>query len=225
MEKEIVIISVGGSLIVPNEIDIGFLKKFRNVILKFLDKKKFFVYVGGGKTARRYQKAMAEFKANTRQLDLVGIQTTRINAQLLKLLFGNLCHPEIIEDPTKKIKVKKDILIAAGWKPGWSTDYDAVLLAKNFGIKRIVNLTDVDYVFDKDPDKFPEAKPFKKMSWLQFKKIFGEKWSPGLSLPFDPVAAKIARELKMEVVIINGKKLKRLENFFNKKSFIGTIIS
>ena len=106
MEKENIIISLGGSLIVPNEIDLDFLRKFRNLILKHLKKRRFFIYVGGGKTARRYQRALTEFGATAVERDWIGIETTSLNAKLIKTLFGNLCYPEIIVDPNKKIKLK-----------------------------------------------------------------------------------------------------------------------
>ena len=225
MEKENIIISLGGSLIVPNEIDLDFLRKFRNLILKHLKKRRFFIYVGGGKTARRYQRALTEFGATAVERDWIGIETTSLNAKLIKTLFGNLCYPEIIVDPNKKIKLKKDIFVAAGWKPGWSTDYDAVLLAKNLGgIKKIINLTNIDYVYDKDPKKFKDAKILKEIDWKNYRKIVGEKWSPGLSTPFDPIAARLAEKLKMKVIIINGRKIERLKNVLRNRPFIGTEI-
>lgn len=225
IQKEDLIISVGGSLIYPDEINVDFLKKFRDLILKQIKRKRFFIFVGGGKIARKYQKVLSEFGVSNEEKDWAGILASRLNASLLKNALKDYCYPEIIFDPTKKIKLKEDILIAAGWKPGWSTDYDAVLLAKNFGLKKIINLTNIDYVYAKDPKKFPKAKPFKKISWEKFRKIVGSKWSPGLSTPFDPIAAKLAQKLKISVVIINGNKLSRLENFLNNKPFIGTIIS
>jgi len=225
MEKENIIISLGGSLIVPNEIDLDFLRKFRNLILKHLKKRRFFIYVGGGKTARRYQRALTEFGATAVERDWIGIETTSLNAKLIKTLFGNLCYPEIIVDPNKKIKLKKDIFVAAGWKPGWSTDYDAVLLAKNLGgIKKIINLTNIDYVYDKDPKKFKDAKILKEIDWKNYRKIVGEKWSPGLSSPFDPISAKLAEKLRMKIIIINGREIERLENVLRNRPFIGTEI-
>jgi uridylate kinase len=139
-------------------------------------------------------------------------------------LFGRFAHPEVIVDPTKKVNFKKDVLIAAGWKPGWSTDYDSVLLAKNLGARTIINLTNVDHVYDRDPRKYPNAKAFKRLSWPEFKRIVGGKWSPGLSMPFDPIASKLASRLGMRIIIMNGNKLQNLENFLNKKSFTGTTI-
>lgn len=224
MKKEIIIISVGGSLVFPKEIDLNFLKNFRNLILKYLSKKKFFIYIGGGKIARIYQNALTKFNKKNKDLDQIGIFLTRINAFLVQKILGKHCYHKIITDPTKKIKTKKDIIICAGWKPGWSTDYDTVLLAKTYKIKTIINLTNIDYVYDKDPKKFPNAKPFKILNWQKYRELFCQRWLPGLSTPFDPLAAKLAQKLKIKVVIINGKKLKRLENFLNKKQFIGTVI-
>ncbi|MEK7664972.1 MAG: UMP kinase, partial [Patescibacteria group bacterium] len=126
---------------------------------------------------------------------------------------------------TKKVtKTEKKIMVGAGWKSGWSTDYVSVLSAKTNNIKTIINLTNIDYVYDKNPKEFSDAKSIKEISWPDFRKIVGDKWSPGLSMPFDPRASKLAEKLKLKVVIINGKNLERLKNFLNNKPFIGTTI-
>lgn len=232
MAKETIIISLGGSLVVPDEIDVGFLKNFRHCLQKYLGQnpsasfgaRRFFIYVGGGKVARLYQKALLEFGADDADRDWLGINVSRLNAEIVKQVFIKDSYLKVITDPTKKINTRKDILIAAGWKPGWSTDYCSVIMAKNSGLKTIINLTNIDYVYDRDPHKFPDAKQIKEINWKDFRKIVGDKWSPGLSAPFDPRASKIAEILKIKVVIINGKNLERLEDFLNNKPFIGTII-
>ena len=218
---ENIVISLGGSAFVKKELDRKFLEKFRKIILKRSQKNRFFIYVGGGRTARNYQQALG---GNAADRDWIGIYATRLNAQLLRLFFRKAADKKVIEDPTKKIKVKKNVVFAAGWKPGWSTDYDAVLLAKNIGAKLVVNLTNVDYVYDKDPRKFRAAKPLPKLSWPQFKKIIGGKWKPGLHAPFDPVAAKAAAKSGIKVAVLNGKNLKNFENFLYGKKFRGTLI-
>jgi uridylate kinase len=223
-KKETIIISLGGSLVAPNEIDIGFLKNFKHVLQKYVGNKKFFIIVGGGKVARIYQKALLEFGAKEANRDWAGINVSRLNAEIVRQLFSGDSYDEIVTDPTKKVKTKKNIIVGAGWKPGWSTDYDAVLIARNHGIKTIINLTNVDYVYDKNPNDFPDAKPLKQVDWKSFERITGSKWQPGLSLPFDPRASKLAEKLKLKVAMINGKHLERLEDFLNNKSFIGTII-
>lgn len=225
MSKENIIISLGGSLVAPDGIDTAFLKVFKKTMTKFLDKNRFFVFVGGGKICRDYQKALLEFGADSKERDLIGIDISRLNARVVRQVFGETAFSEIITNPSKKINTRKDIVIAAGWNPGWSTDYCSVTLAKNMGIKTIVNLSNIDYVYEKDPRKFPSAKPYGQIGWKEFRKIVGNKWSPGLSMPFDPRASKDAEVLKIKVVIINGRNLERFENFLNSKKFIGTTIS
>jgi len=224
MAKETIIISLGGSLVAPNDIDTGFLDNFRHSLKKYLDSKRFFIIVGGGKIARIYQKALLEFGAKPNDRDWMGINVTKLNAEVVKQIFGKNCYLETVTDPNKKVKTTKDIVVGAGWKPGWSTDYDAVLIAKNHNIKTIINLTNIDYVYDKNPSQFPDAKPLKGIDWKNFERIVGDKWSPGLSMPFDPRASKMAARLKIKVAMINGKHIERLEDFLNNKPFIGTLI-
>lgn len=223
--KETIIISLGGSLVAPGEIDIGFLKNFKHALLKYLEQNRFFILVGGGKVARNYQKALLEFGAKNTDRDWIGINVTKLNAEIIKQMFVGNCYPKIVTDPNVKVKTTKNIIVGAGWKPGWSTDYDAVLMAKNNNVKTIINLTNIDYVYDKNPSEFADAKPLEKVDWKSFERIVGDKWTPGLSMPFDPRASKLASRLKLKVIMINGKNLERLEDFLNNKPFIGTIIS
>ena len=227
MSNEIIIISVGGSLICPDSIDIAFLKKLKEIVIGQVKKGKRFVLItGGGKTARNYQFAAREVGLlDNEDLDWLGIHATRINAHLVRTIFKEYAHPQIIKHPAEKIDFKEKILVAAGWKPGFSTDYDAVLLAKQFKVKKIINLSNIYYVYDKDPAKYGDAKPYKTLSWKDYRKMFSEKWNPGLSSPFDPVASEEAEKLKMKVYIINGVDMDNLHNLLEEKNFSGTIIS
>jgi uridylate kinase len=224
--NEIIVISVGGSLICPDRIDVEFLKRFKDIIEKHLRKKRFILIAGGGRTARYYQEAARSVGSlNKEDLDWLGIHATRINAQLLRTVFQKHAKPKIIKNPTEPVDFNEKVLVAAGWKPGCSTDYDAVLLAKQFRVKKIINLSNIDYVYDKDPSKFPDAKPFKEIRWEDFRKMFGNKWNPGLNTPFDPVASKEAEENQMTVYIINGANLENLDSVLEGKEFVGTTIS
>jgi len=224
MQKTI-IMSLGGSVIVPDNIDINFLRSFKKIINKFIKKNyRFVIYCGGGSVARNYQKTASQIaKLDNDDLDWLGIHATRLNANFLKILFKNDAENIIIENPNKKINFNKKIITAAGWKPGWSTDYDAVLLAKNIKIKTIVNMSNVNYVYNLDPNKNKNAKKIINICWKHYRKIIGVKWKAGLNKPFDPVAAKEAERLGLKVIII-GKNLKNFENLLNNKKFEGTII-
>ncbi len=224
--KDLFVISLGGSLVVPNEIDVKFLKNFKKIIEKEIKRnKKFIIIVGGGKTARNYQRAAKSLtKVSNEDLDWLGIHATRINAHLLLTIFRKYAHYRIIKNPKEKVVFKEKILIAAGWKPGFSTDYDAVLLAKTYGSDTIINLTNVDYVYDKDPDKYKDARPFKEITWNEYLKLIDKNWTPGMSAPFDPIASRLAQKFKFKVIILNGKKLKHLQNYLENKIFNGTLV-
>jgi uridylate kinase len=224
MPKENIIVSLGGSLVAPNEIDVTFLKNFKKVISKHLEKRRFFIFVGGGKIARYYQGALSEFGADNKERDWMGISITRLNAEVVRQAFDKNAFEKVIGDPTKKVNSRRDVAVFGGYKPGWSTDYCSVLLAKNMGIKTIINVTNIDYVYDKDPNKFKDAKAIKEIVWKEFRKLIPDKWTPGLSAPFDPRASKMAEILKIKVAMINGKNLDQMENFLNGKSFTGTLI-
>ena len=227
--NKIIVISLGGSLIVPGEIDWKFVKKFKEIIEKRIKKGyKFIIITGGGKLARRYQEASSKItKLTANDRDWIGIHATRMNGHFIRTIFRNYAHPRINKNPNDLkdfFNFQESILVAAGWRPGFSTDYDAVVLGKSFGSRTVINLSNIDYVYDKDPNKFNGAKKIKEISWADFRKIVGDKWDPGLNAPFDPIASKLAQEAKMEVIIMNGRKLGNLENYFAGKKFRGTVI-
>jgi uridylate kinase len=225
--REYVVVSVGGSLIVPDEVDTQFLTNFRNLILQKVDDGlSFFIITGGGKTARRYQDAAHAVRGDLprEDLDWLGIHSTRLNAHLFRTLFEEQAHARIIKNPTRSVPSRSPIIIGAGWKPGWSTDYCAVMAAKQLGAKKLVNLSNIDYVYDKDPRTNPDAQKIESIAWPAFRELIPKEWDPGLSSPFDPVAAKEAESLKLEVAVVNGNKLEEFDNYLSKKPFAGTII-
>jgi uridylate kinase len=227
--KKIVVVSLGGSLIVPRHIDWEFLKEFKELIISQIEKgKRFILITGGGYTCREYQQAAMKVTNLTEDdRDWLGIHATRMNAHLVRTIFRKYAHPIINTNPHNLedfYNFKDSIIVAAGWRPGFSSDFDAVTLGKYFDVEKVVNLSNIDYVCDKDPKKFPDAKEIKEISWADFRRIVGNKWDPGMNAPFDPVASKIAQEANMEVVIMNGKNLKNLENYLDGKEFKGTII-
>ena len=145
------IISVGGSLIVPDKIDTKFLKDFKDLINKRIKKKdKFVLIAGGGKVCRLYQSAASKVvEIDNEESDWLGIHSSRLNGHLLRTIFKSVAHPRLITNYEKDLsligKFNESILVGAGWKPGWSTDYDAVLCAAHFKSKKIINLSNIDY--------------------------------------------------------------------------------
>lgn len=225
-DPKLIVLSVGGSLIVPEGIDTGFLKSFKELILEHITQGyRFVIICGGGRTARNYQAAAKEVTDLTREdVDWIGIHSTRLNAHLLRTVFHKEAHPRIIKNPYEDFQWKESVLVAAGWRPGCSTDYDAVLLARNLQATTLINLSNIDYVYDSDPRTNPTAQRIEHISWPAFRTLIPEEWDPGLNAPFDPVAAREAEKIGLEVVVMNGKNLNNLKLYLAKAPFQGTVI-
>ena len=228
MEKEkITVLSLGGSLIVPDDINEDFLDQFKKFILGWTKRgKRFFIVVGGGKTARVYQRAAKELGVKDKAaLDQIGINSTYINAELVRALFGKAAHPEIVRDYAKTIETKAKIIVAPGWKPGCSTDFDAVYAAWKYKAKQVINLSNIECLYNKDPKIYPDAEPIELTSFAKLLKITGKVWLPGANMPFDPKASQMAQKYNLEVIIANGKDLENLDNLLAGKPFKGTVVS
>ncbi len=229
--KRYFILSLGGSLIVPNGgIDVKFLTQFSQYIRrKVADNCRFFIVTGGGSTCRHYQQAAAEVcgkKITDEDLDWLGVHSTRLNGHLLRTVFRDIAYRHLIKhyDMIDKKAVEVPVVICVGWRPGWSTDHDAVLLAEDYGIKEVVNLSRVGMVYDKDPNKYKDAKPIKKIDWDELIGIIGKEWKPGMNAPFDTVASQLAKKIGLKVIVCDGRNLKNLDNVLEGKKFVGTVI-
>jgi uridylate kinase len=225
------ILSVGGSIIVPDKPDTDFLKSFVAMCTAWLDEDKsrrLILVAGGGAPARVYQNAYKEIAAadaDNNAADWIGIMATRINAQLLKACFGKYCLNDVVYNPTvEDLKFDGQVLVASGWKPGFSTDTDAVYLGEKFDAKVIVNLSNIEKVYTDDPRKNPDAKPLDTISWADFRKMVGDEWVPGKNCPFDPIASKKASELGMKVICAGGKNIPNIKAILDDKDYIGTTI-
>lgn len=221
-----IVISLGGSLIIPDDIDVDFIKLFVETVKEYVSHGfNFLIVTGGGKICRKYNNSLKEVvNASNEDLDWMGIATTRLNAEFIRICFGDLAFDKVILDPDFIPETTKPIIVGGGWKPGNSSDLAAVYSAKSIGAKTIINLSNINFVYDKDPKKFSDAKAIDKMSWDDFRSLFQADWDPGLNSPFDPIAAKEAESLELEVVIMNGKDIKNLKEYLDGKSFVGTVI-
>jgi uridylate kinase len=228
MEKTKVI-SLGGSIVAPDQVDVDFLRQFRKLIVDYLKERgdhKLILVVGGGGPARAYQHAYRKIidEASDNEADWIGIGATRLNGQLLAGVFSGLCVDPVATDPTAVSSFRGRILVAAGWKPGFSTDFDAVLLAERFGGDTIVNLSNIARVYTADPKLDPTAQPIERATWAQFRAIVGDRWEPGKNAPFDPIASKRAAELGLRVIVAAGREIENLKAILNDKAFVGTVI-
>lgn len=223
-----IVISLGGSLIVPDTIDTELLSAFKQFVEESVKTgKRVVVIAGGGKTTRRYQEAAAHVATLTDDdLDWLGIHATRLNAHLIRTILRDVAHPVIITNPDDVLDVPDSarVIVAAGYRPGSSTDLRAVQIAAHLGATKLINLSNIDYAYTDDPRTNPSAQKITETTWAEFRAILPAEWSPGLSSPFDPVAAREAEKNAIEVAIINGKQLDELRKYLKSQPFIGSVI-
>lgn len=231
------VLSFGGSIVNSGEPDVEFLAKLSTKIKDWLRKnpeERLVFVAGGGAPARVYQKALRDVFAETGETvgreryeegqDWLGIMATRINAQLLKEIFGDLCQDEVVTNPEGVIHFTGRILVGSGYRPGYSSDKDAVVLAKALGADTVINLSNIEKVYSADPKKDPNAKPLDEISWADFRAMVGTTWTPGMNTPFDPIASGLAEEAGIRVICAKGTDIENTMAILNGKEFVGTVI-
>lgn len=229
MVKKTIVLSLGGSLIIPDKINLNFLEKFRKTLLKNKKKYKFVVVCGGGKTARNYIKGL-DYEKNWRKKyfqSLLGISITRLNARFMTYFFGKDANQGIPSE-IKQVKNslnKNDIVFcgALRYEKNQTSDAVSARLARFLNCP-FVNLTNVKGLYEKDPRRFRSAKFIPEISYRDFYKMIKKiKFKPGQHFVLDQTAAKIILKYKIKTFIL-GSDMKNLDNFLNKKHFVGTVI-
>ena len=226
-----IIIALGGSIVVPDAIDIDYLKRLNAFFSGYLKENKdpVILVVGGGYPARQYQDAASEIvEVSDEDKDWIGIHATRMNAQLIRTIFADIAYPVILDNPHKYISDKDlqdySFFVASGSFPGHSTDYDAVALAQRFDVPGFYIATTIPYVYDKDFSKYKDAKPIKDLTWMEYRDLISDVWTPGMKAPVDPVAAQAASSSNLFCHLFQGTNLPNLENCIMGKKFEGSVI-
>lgn len=225
------VLSVGGSIVAPDRPDPTFIKHFIEMLRSYLEdnpEDRLILVVGGGGPARTYQRAFYEVvgarEGTEEAADWLGIKATHLNAELIKACLGDLCEAPVVTDPMSISTFSGRALVAAGWKPGFSTDNDAVLLAKNHGADAVINLSNIAQVYTADPKEDPTAQPLDEISWADFRQMVGDTWEPGKNLPFDPIASRHAEEQHLTVICAAGRDLQNTRAILDGLAFTGTTI-
>ncbi len=208
------VLSLGGSLINKNNINLKLLNK----LTRFLAHKDFVVVTGGGRIAREYQKALSYFTKNNQDLDFMGIKATELNASLVsRVLKARLIHftDFINQFKTNKNKFRNLKLVSFGIKPGFTTDYVSIKFARVLNEKTVINMSKIRFVRVNN-------KSMRHLTWKEYLSLIPKKHSPGLRIPFDVEASKLAMRNKMRVIF--AKTVEDLQLFVNKGVIKGTVI-
>ncbi len=228
-----IVVSLGGSLVAPKTadgVDTEFVSAFRDVVMEYVDRsQRFVIIVGGGRTARTYvESAEAIDQTMTNEdKDWIGIHATRLNAHLLRTIFRTVAHPRVNDNPhdyAEFLHCKEPVVIGSGWRPGFSTDFDAVVLGHNLGADTVINLSNIDSVYDHDPRTHADARRYTQLRWDDYRALIGPEWSPGMHAPFDPIAAQFAQEHAMRVCMVDGTDLSQFRAYLDGADWRGTLI-
>ncbi|MFH1290046.1 MAG: UMP kinase [Nanoarchaeota archaeon] len=226
--KKVIVISLGGSLIVPKKMNPSFLIKFRNTLKKHYRTHKFVIVCGGGVIARKYILALREEGSPLKELAEAGIRATRMNAHFLMQMFNRSEANDTLPKNMREVKndlAKNNAVIcgALRFAPNSTSDGTAAKLA-NYLKSDFINMTNVAGLYNKNPTKHKNAKFIPVISWKDFNTMASKiKFKPGQNFVLDQNAAKLIKKHKIPTYLIGSSK--DLDNVLRGKRFKGTLIS
>lgn len=218
-------VSIGGSILIPGNNDSEYITKLAEMLKAICNEAQIAIVVGGGKTARYYAETGRALGGNEYQLDILGIGATRLNAQLLSLALGDM--PDRVSEDPQDLALRSSlgkIVVMGGTVPGHTTDAVAAMVAEAMGADRIVNATSVDAVYTDDPRKNPDAKKILGMTIDELGDIVYKEHGASKSSVFDPLGVKIAKESKIDIMIVDGRNIDELRNAILGKKINGTVV-
>ena len=219
-----IVISLGGSVLISDDLDISYFNNLKDLLELLTDKYKIYVVIGGGKTARNYINIGRKLNFDETTLDIFGIEITRVNARILTNLLDN-SNIDIPKTTNEAKEIKNNIVIMGGTTPGHSTDMVGAELAEKVEASKFIIATNVDGVYDKDPNKHPDAKQLLEISIDSLIDQYGTDWkSAGKNMVIDGPALQIIKRAKIPTFVLNGKKLDELKKAIECKDFKGTKI-
>jgi uridylate kinase len=221
-----IVFSIGGSILAPDGIDSEYVKKIAEMFYNLSENHMIAAVVGGGRPARRAIEAARMRGASWAECDHIGVLATRENAKsLVSALDGksNLEIPESIHDAAGFFGDK--ILVMGGTEPGHSTDAVAALLGDWVGADLFINASNVDAVYDRNPKKFPDAKPLKKITIDDLISLLSGEGSNAGEYPLlDSVALSSLRRSHLKTLFLDGRNIKNIESALSGGPFKGTTV-
>jgi len=227
MLVEKVVVSIGGSVLIPDRDDAVYIGSLAKVLKEVSKDVGLVVVCGGGRTARYYANTGRALGGTTEQLDELGIGATRLNAELLSLALGNSSYnsvPLTVDDAVSAFGSGK-IVVMGGTEPGHTTDAVATMVAGGIGAKRVVNATSVDAVYSDDPKKDPSAERFSELTIKELSDIVYKEHDASKSSVFDPLGIKLAMRDRIDISMVDGRDLNEVRNAILGKKINGTVVS
>jgi uridylate kinase len=223
-----VVVSIGGSVLLTGDGDRAYIERLADLLRRRGARGPLAVTVGGGRTAREYIRLGRELGLTEVELDELGIGVTRIHAHLLAASVGgpSAAHPpETIRAAVTALRSASPVVLG-GTEPGHTTDGVAALLAVRLRAARVVNATDVDGVYERDPRTDPTARRRDRMRWPDFRAMVaaGTTGTAGQNFLFDRLGADQLARAKIPLAVVAGRDLANLERAIAGRPFAGTVV-
>lgn len=220
--KRTVIISIGGSVIVPTGINVQFLRRFVQYIRRLARSRRVIMVIGGGATARAYLEGARQIGVRLpTALHWIGVRACQLNAELIRAAL-RITTP-VLTDPEAVARSRARVIVVAPPRAGGTSDFRTVIVARRVHAKTVYNVTNVDGVYTADPRRFRDARRLEKITWSKYIRMFGRRVLPGMHVPFDPVAARAAARGRLRVVVLSAD-LPNVRRALDSQRFRGTTI-
>jgi uridylate kinase len=219
-----IVITIGGSIIIKDHNYKKFMD-YAEVLRDLTDENEIFVVVGGGKTARDYIEIARALGSSEALCDDIGIEVTRLNAKLLIAALGDYAYPEVPQNFREALQFAstKKIVVMGGTEPAHSTDAVGSILAEFVGAELLINATSVNGLYNKDPNKYSDAKMYNEIKPSKMIDLISTKdIKAGTYEFFDMTAIQIIKRSRIKTVILNGGDANNIKTAINGK--IGTKI-
>lgn len=222
MDKKVLVLKVGGSIMYDQLLNINFdlFKRLKLWYYENRDQYSKIVFVtGGGGLSRTMQDRIADNIGGDDYLHSIAMSLTQTNATILASFIEDkdIFVPKRLGNAYEfLVSPEGKTMVSGGLKVGWSTDMDAAIFADILEADRVHKISNIDYVYDKDPKEFFDAKAFKDMTWDKYFKLFdiveGEQHKPNHKMPLDVESAQFCSRKGISYMISGGKTLEEISS-------------
>ena len=220
-----IVVAIGGSILIKDH-DSSRFKEYSKLLKELAQEHEIFVVVGGGKPAREYISVVRDLGAGEAQCDDIGIEVTRINAKLLLSALGDAAYQRVPHNFQEALEFASSgkIIVMGGTEPAHSTDAVSTILAEYVNADKLINLTSVDGMYTKDPNKHDDAELIHEITASDLLDFLNDKdMKAGTYEFFDTTAVQMIKRSKLDTVIANGFEPENLIKVINGEN-IGTKI-
>lgn len=232
MKKDIVL-KVGGSILYDHLLNVNF-DLFKRIKKWYWDNKENFnrivLVTGGGGLSRNIESKVSEYIKNRDGIHDVAMSITQTNATILSSYLEDpqVFVPKTLGDAYEYLNDnEKGNMISGGLKIGWSTDMDAAIFADILHTERVYKISNVDFIYDKDPKEFFDAKPIRDMLWSEYFEMFSispdQELVPNAHIPVDGKCSIFCNKKRISFHVTGGKLLYEIDEIakiLNEGTFI-----